>query len=197
MEHFDEQQSLKLIEQMIENAKAEVRDDGFHYLLWGWLVLASSLIHFALLNFTDIWYFWLPWPVLMPMGGIIGWIYGWKRQQEARVQTYFDRVMRYLWGGFVIALLIFLFLTIQYEPTLITPSVMVLIGLATFVSGGCLKFKPLVIGGIFGWGMAIVGVLFPAWQLLLLALTVLVGYLVPGYILRRSYHEQSSAYASG
>ena len=36
---IDEQMSLRIIAEAIENAKANFKDNGFFYLLWGWLVL--------------------------------------------------------------------------------------------------------------------------------------------------------------
>ena len=193
MEQFDEKQSLHLIEQMIENAKSSVKENGFHYLLWGWLVLTSSLIHFALLNFSTFSYPFLPWPVIMPIGGIIAMIYGSKTSGDSKVTTYFDTVQRYLWSAFVISLLLMLFITISTKnELLISPSIMILIGLAIFTSGGCLKFKPLIVGGLFSWFIGAISIFLPEWQLLLLGLSVLVGYLIPGYMLQRRVKNQKA-----
>lgn len=59
-----------------------------------------------------------------------------------------------------------------------------------FVSGGYLRFKPLIIGGICNWIIAIVAtyVEFDI-QLLLLALAVLVGYIIPGHMLSSHYKK--------
>lgn len=181
--------SLKVIEQTIANAT--LREDGFHYLLWGWLVLGSSLLHFALLNFTNFGYPAIPWPIVMPLGGIMAFFYEKQRVSQARVSTYFDVVMKYLWSGFVINLLILLAFGLMTTPILIQPSVMVLIGLAIFVSGGCLRFKPLIVGVLINWLLAILGFIFPEWSLLLLGLAVLIGYIIPGYMLRSHYKQQN------
>jgi len=61
---FNETESLALIREMIENAKARLGESSFFFLLWGWLVLIASLLHFILL-FTGFQYPYLPWPVVL------------------------------------------------------------------------------------------------------------------------------------
>lgn len=43
---LDEQLSLKIIAEAIENTKSNFKDNGFFYLLWGWLVLFASLLEY-------------------------------------------------------------------------------------------------------------------------------------------------------
>ena len=58
-------------------------------------------------------------------------------------------------------------------------------GLGTFVSGRVLKFRPLVIGGIFNWALAIISVYVHFdYQLLIAAAAILTSYIIPGYLLR-------------
>jgi hypothetical protein len=65
------------------------------------------------------------------------------------------------------------------------PLIISLYGLGTFVSGGVLKFKPLIIGGIACWIISIIAFLVPPMTVLLLtALSVVVSYLIPGYMLK-------------
>jgi hypothetical protein len=66
------------------------------------------------------------------------------------------------------------------------PYLILLYGIGTFLSGVIFKFKPLKVGGIISWGIALVAffVSFPI-QLLLLALTTLVAYLIPGYLIKK------------
>ena len=40
-----EQESLLLIGQMIQHTKQTVQENGFIFLLWGWLVFAASISH--------------------------------------------------------------------------------------------------------------------------------------------------------
>jgi len=88
---FTEQDSLKVITEMIENSKAKIRDNGFFYLLWGWLVLIASVTNFILLT---IHYekSWLPWPILMIGGGIASGIAGYKLGKKATSEHFLIRL---------------------------------------------------------------------------------------------------------
>jgi hypothetical protein len=184
---FDEQLSLKIIAEAIENAKSNFKDNGFFYLLWGWLVLCASLLEYGLLQFTSTPYHWLGWPIMMTVGGIVSGVYGYRLGKKATVKTIIDTSMIYLWSGFLISLLIIIVIGIINHTSwlMLNPLIIVLYGLGTFVSGGILKFKPLIVGGILAWLIAIVTFFTKSEvQLLLMAAAIIVSYLVPGYMLK-------------
>src|SRR5688500_10481107 len=104
---INEQESLLLIHQMIQAAKTKISEDGFLYLLCGWLVLAASLAQFGLL-LVNYQYNYITWPVLMPLGAIVSVWYGMRQKKAETVKTYVDEFMGYLWGAFVAALLLVL-----------------------------------------------------------------------------------------
>ncbi len=184
---IDEQMSLQIIKEAIENAKMNIKDNGFFYLLWGWLVLIASLLQFGLMQFTTIPYFWVGWPVLMIGGGIVSGIYGYRLGKKSIVMTHVDLAMIYLWYGFAIAITIFIVAALfnLMSFTLLNPVIIVLYGLGTFVSGGILKFKPLIIGGLIASGIAVVAFFIQSeMQLLLMAAAIIIAYLIPGYMLK-------------
>lgn len=184
---INEQKSMDIILETIENAKENFRDDGFFYLLWGWLVLAASVLQLALIVFIETPYNWVGWPVLMTLGGILSGIHISKLSKECRVKSHFDTVMIYLWWGFMISILLILGVTFAgvLKFYMMNALIIVLFSLGTFVSGGILKFSPLKIGAVSGWIIA--GFAFfvtNEYQLLLVALAIIVAYLIPGYILK-------------
>ena len=184
---IDEQMSLKIIKEAIENVKSNIKDNAFFFLLWGWLVLLASLLQFGLMEFTSTHLFWVGWPVLMIGGGVVSGIYGYRLGRKSVLITHVDLAMIYLWYGFAIAITIFIIAAIfNIIPfTLLNPIIIVLYGLGTFVSGGILKFKPLIIGGLIAWGIAVVSFFIQSEiQLLLIAAAIVVAYLVPGYMLK-------------
>ena len=183
---LNEQDSIRVITEMIENSKAKIRDNGFFYLLWGWLVLIASVTNFVLLQ-IGFGQAWLPWPILMTAGGIASGIAGYKLGKKAKAKTMFDTAMIYLWYGFLVTLLIILFTAssgkISWNVT--NTLIISLYGLGTFVSGGILKFKPLIFGGIISWVLAIVTLYVPEmYSLLMVAMSIIVAYLIPGYMLK-------------
>jgi len=120
-------------------------------------------------------------------GGIVSGIAGYRLGKRAKAKTMFDTAMAYLWGGFVITLFIILFTSasgiISWKASNIL--IIALYGLGTFVSGGLLKFKPLIIGGVFSWAIAVTTIFIPElYSMLMVALSIVVTYLVPGYMLK-------------
>ncbi len=194
---LSEKESLELIGKMIHTVKNDINDNSFYYLLWGWLVFIASMGHW-------IWqYFTLPmpyltWIVLMPLGGIISIYYGFKFERKQKVRTYIDDIMKFV----LIAFLVSLFMVLLFMPKLTIytyPMVMMVYAIWLFISGGALRFKPLIYGGIVNWILAI-GAMYVGFQtqLLLLALAVLLGYIIPGHMLKSRYnaHQRSVSSAS-
>lgn len=184
-----EQQSLRLINEMIMTAKSSMKDDGFLYLFWGWLIFASALLHYGLLHYTQFSYPYAVW-LTMPLAGIFSAVYSSRKARREKVRTIFDTFMKYLWMGFIASIIILLIGMSRIGWQNGYPILMILYGLGTFVSGGALKFRPLIIGGIASWLIALLA-FFVAFdiQLLLLALSILVSYIIPGHLLKANYQH--------
>jgi hypothetical protein len=183
--------SLNLINSMISNAKNKLADDGFHLIFWGWLITACALFNYVAVILSIEWGS-LVWSVLLPLGGIISAIYGMKQNKKAKVKTYVDKYLSFTWGGFIISLLV----TLAFGNTHGIKStyffLMILYGIATFISGGILNFKPLIIGSLFAFACAIVSVfLGEDEQFLCIAASLLFSYVIPGHLLQSKYKSQS------
>jgi hypothetical protein len=189
---FNEQESLQLISEMIQTAKAQLGRGSFFYLLWGWLVLAGALIHFGLL-YTKFAYPYIAWPVIM-VAGLAGTFVGMRKsKKEAKAKSHMATSIGYLWGGFSVTLFIILFSatkgTISWAGSNIL--IIALYGLCIFVSGGIIRFKPLITGGILSWIIAVASLFIaPPYTLLSIALSIAVSYLIPGYLLRDKEKSQ-------
>jgi hypothetical protein len=179
---------LDVIYEMIENSKTRIRENAFFYLLWGWLVLTASLSHFIMIKF-GIFYSFLAWPVIMTAGMIVSVIAGIRMGKRAGYRSHIDSAMIYLWYGFFFALLVILAFSMGGKiPWEISNALIIsMYGLGTFVSGGILKFKPLIIGGICCWIIALCAFFVPGeYTLLLVAFSIIIAYLIPGYLLRKA-----------
>jgi hypothetical protein len=184
-----EKQSFQIIQQMILEAKQTLKDDGSLYLLWGWAVLSTALVHFTLLEFTNFAHPYLVWGS-MPLVGIIYGIMVSKRSKATRVATYIHEFMAYQWGGFLISMVILLGFMPKIGFENGYPVLIILIGLSHFVSGGVLRFKPLIYGASLSWPIAILAFLSPfKYQLLLLGVAIIFSNILPGYYLRSNYRE--------
>jgi hypothetical protein len=57
--------------------------------------------------------------------------------------------------------------------------------MATFISGTVIRFKPLIAGGILFGAVSVASIFVPPLsQLLLVAISLVLGFLIPGYLLK-------------
>jgi hypothetical protein len=182
------EESLKIITDMINKTKINIRQGSFHLLFWGWLIFGCALGEYLLRKFTDLpsYYIWL----LVIPGVFVSLGYGFATGRKATMRTYTSRVYIWIWIGFLFSTTI-LFIVHSKNMDTIAPYILLLAGFATFVSGFLIRFRALTIGGVCFWIMALV-IYFagPAFSSLGTAIAILPGYLIPGYLLRnRVDHE--------
>jgi hypothetical protein len=177
------QQSLDLIASMISQAKGNVRDSSFYYLFWGWVLIIAHLGSFVL-NKIGFEYPFAVWLIVIP-AWIVSFIYGKRqRQTQKRAITHLEKINITLWVSFgVLAIVIPFFGNfINYQ---INPLILLVGSMATMASGVILKFKPLMIGGVIFFVSGLASFFFSTeQQSLIAALTIALGYLVPGYLLK-------------
>ncbi len=173
-------ESLDIIVSMINQAQVNFRQSSFHLLLWGWIIFTASIGHFLLLKFTDMEHPEYAWAITLP-AMIVSIIYGTIIGKKAKLTTYADRLYMMVWMGFIISLTILLIFTDNKGM----PVILLFTGYATFMSGAILKFKPLIAGGILFWLFAILSFIIDNEYILLVnGISVLTGYLIPGYMLK-------------
>jgi hypothetical protein len=70
-----------------------------------------------------------------------------------------------------------------------TIAITMLTGLPTFITGQAMRFRPLVLGGVLFWlaGVAMLFVTDPQGVLVIYCSAMVLGYIVPGILLKR--HE--------
>lgn len=179
------QQSLDLITSMIRQAKGNVQKSGFYFLLWGWTIVIANLGVYFMLEFTAIENPFIMFSITIP-AAIISMFYGMKQGKNLAASTLLDSIHMWLWIGFGINCFIIAAFggktNYQINPVIIT-----MCAVPTFVSGIMLKFKPLVMGGSLFWVFGVICFMVdPKMQFLVAALAVTLGYLVPGYMLKKS-----------
>lgn len=177
------QKSIALIESIIMEAKKEVSENGFHFILWGMLVVLSSLTqHILLANGVGdisnmVW-------IIMPLIGVpAAFIYEWKKGKTQTTKVRSNHAYSYLWLGFgaTLALIIFIAVFQHLSPI---PFILALAGLATFVSGAIFRYTPLILGGVVFWaGGLTCTFLNHGDQLLVNACATAIGYIIPGVML--------------
>jgi hypothetical protein len=177
------EESLKIITEMITRTKVNIRQGSFHLLFWGWLITICSLSDWLLEKFTSYDHSYYVWFLIIP-GSLVSMIYGFVNGRKAKVHTYADMLYMWTWIGFLIAATV-LFIVQAKSMESVAPYIMLLAGFPTFLTGFIIKFRPLIAGGICFWIFAlIVNFAGPSIAPLGTPVAMLLGYLIPGYMLK-------------
>ena len=205
-----EKDSLDLIATMINQAKNAYHDTGMSAMMWGAVVAVCALVKFSELQFNyrlpfDI--YWLTIVAIIPQVFI-----SIKENKERRVVTYDDIYMNYLWLGFGITVaLMILIVNVMghgWQPVaeeysklagkkssfqlyeFVGPLFLILYGMPTFVTGAACKFRPMLWGGILCWVCCVISVFTHAKiDLLLIAVSSVFAWLIPGIIMEKDYRK--------
>jgi hypothetical protein len=178
------EESLKIITEMINKTKMNLRQSSFHLLFWGWLIFFCSLTEYLLLKFTDFASPWYVWFFVIP-GVFVSIIYGFVKGRKENVWTYATTLYVWTWIGFWIAAIV-LFIIVSKDMETVAPFILTLAAIPTFISGFIIKFRPLIIGAVTFWIFALVAHFAgPSVAPLTVALAMLSGGIIPGYLLKR------------
>lgn len=187
MESMTAKESMDIISDSIRNAKENLRSQSFNYIFWGWLSIAASLSDYALLMFGELKWHFLPWLILMPIGGIITSFVSKKKESEKGFKTHLEVFLKNLWivVAYSIAVVVYISVTIQINPVVLT---LLIAGIGTLVSGLTMKYKPLIFGGIVFFVFSLITLYITNENAYLLySLAIAIGYLIPAYKLK---HEK-------
>lgn len=184
-ENLKPQESLQLINEMIERAKQSFSKISFYFLFWGILLTVAGVVEYFLDRVIHYKYSYIGWPVLGVIGFIVATIKS-RKEDQSKVRSYAGRIFGYLWGGFGLTLVLLIVATVG---TGLNPGsfIIILTGLPTFVTGGVMRFRPLIIGGIVFWVIGILSFFFLGeFRSLIFSFAIVCGYIIPGLMLKKS-----------
>lgn len=190
---LNNEKQLAIISEMIASTRSRLSEDGFHVILWGILIVISCLVQYIMIQFLNMHhesnYVWLIMPII---GTPVSIIYGYKQSKEQKVKTLIDEFYGYIWIGFWISLLCVTLISLAYKHSP-TSFILVTMGFAVFIAGVVLKFKPLILGAVVFWISSFLYFYVgeSTAQLLVFAASVVLGYIIPGLLLRKEYKAQS------
>ena len=191
---LSQEESLLLIEQMIQTAKQEQKDDGKSWIIWGWMLFTVSLLTIANLNFHwyNTFFFWN----LFGVATIIIFLFQSVRfffvAKPKKVRTYTKDLFGRLNVGFFISLmLIIIGMNVGIPPTKGFPLLISLYAFWILIYGSALNFKPSIIGAYVTWAFAIAGMFVKTFEpvMAMHALGVLFGYIIPGHIAHKEFKK--------
>lgn len=188
-------QSLNIIEQMISAARNDHRENGDGWLIWGWLLFAASAASAVLVYFKKFGYIGYVWTGMLVVGFVLyfAWRMGNKKSKE--VKTYMQELFQKFNTGFFISLFVLIAASWISGSVFAFGYYYILYAFWMFMHGSAIRFKPLIIGAVVNWLAAIAIFLIHDlfYVMLISAIAVLIGYLIPGYMLRYQYNKKTKS----
>ncbi len=192
---LDEKQSLQVIKEMIEISRNRLKSDGILFILWGWLLFAVIFARYLLriLITTQEIQSYINKSILALL--LLGIMYSGHYMYTRRrvVKTYTGQVLRFLWGGIIfLNLYILLFqLKAHMQIDMLYSQYMLMTALGTFVTGGIIKFRPLIYCSFSFIVFAQTGFFFQNdIHLIFAAVSFLTGLAVPGHLMYSKRNKQ-------
>jgi len=187
---FDEVQSLQVIKEMITTSQQKLKNDGILFILWGWTAFINYLSGYLLSTTTMTF---RSQNILrytsrgLAVFAIVFTIYYIIRQRK-KVQTYIGISLRYVWISLFLSMVLVNLIQFnilnQINFELQHPIFMVLIAFAIVVTGGILRYKLLIGGGIVFGILAYVSSYFRIEQQQLIeAIAWFIAFIIPGHIM--------------
>ena len=159
---------------------------SFYFLMWGVLLLAAMVTTYMMRDAGDAWAHGAAWGVAGALGGIISSIYGFRQGKKEQVANPMDRVVGWIWGAFVITMLLMMF---AFAGTGRDPgaAITLLTAMPTFLTGQVMRFRPLIFGGLLFWLSGMVMFYSGNDTVIVSAycIAMVFGYIVPGILLKR------------
>lgn len=207
--NFNEQESLRFITGMIAQAKERFRTrNGNSVILWGYSILILAVANFVLLQVLygeRGAYAYCVWLCTIPLFAV-NYIYEARKARKAHSSSYIDSLTGYVWLAYFISNLVLIVavfvLAVAYWASggwvlfqMIHPIVMATTGLCLFINGKLYRFRAFVYGSVVFWAGALLSAtMVHVWdiqgfQLLVLALCMIPGFILPGHILNRKSRQ--------
>jgi hypothetical protein len=184
------QESLQLITQMISRAKNDYIETGVSALLWGGIITFCALVSFLnayLLHWDALHFVWL----LTIIAVIPQIIIARRERKERKHRGHDDRIMGGIWLSFAAAMFLMSYIEIGNQWPAPVAVYLTIYGIPTFTTGYGKRFRPMVIGGIACWVLAILSTFTPyPWSMLHLAAAAQLAWFIPGLILRKRYLKE-------
>ncbi|MCF8360438.1 MAG: hypothetical protein K9H26_16925 [Prolixibacteraceae bacterium] len=188
---LNETQSLLVIKEMINVSKNKFKRDGILFIVWGWILFFNGFFLNYLTNIFvtthQIMRIVHVLRILLPVAAI-GYSIYYIFSQRKKVQTYIGISLRYVWISLFICLVLtnmILFHGLQeFRPELQHPVFMVFIAFAVTITGGILRYRLIIIGGIVFASLAITASYFELHeQILIESIAWVIAFIIPGHIL--------------
>jgi Flp pilus assembly protein TadB len=184
------EESWRLIQDMIQVAKEDHRETGLSWLIWGWLLFTASVLSVVFSYAGWGSYIGWTWMGVLLVGTFVFVFTRLQRRKDQVVKTYVQELLQKSAIGFFISMIILVGTTFK-NASFNFGYFYVLYAFWLFIHGSAIRFRPQLIGAIINWAAAIAIFLIKdfKYDMMVSAVAILGGYLVPGYMLRARYRR--------
>jgi len=192
--NLTEQESMLIIQQMINTAKHEQKDDGIGWIVWGWLLFIVSMLTYINLQtqWFSTWYFWNAFGILSLLLLLYSTVRYLFFKRNVRARTYTGELFNRLNVGFFISLgFIILGINKGIDPVRGFPLLIGLYGFWILIYGTALEFKPSVIAAYVTWAFGLIAFFVNSFEVVMLlhGAAVLFGYIIPGHLAHSQFRK--------
>jgi len=188
-------EQIEILDKALANLRLNYADNAWHLFLWGFLILGGLVLNYVLVVFLDS-----PelvnrsWLFLILAGSAVEIVQGIRSKPRQRSATHLEKSLGYIWGLIGVSAFTIAFIApkaglISYNALM--PLIMLQVWIGALFTGLMIKFKPLAwLSNV--WLLSVATILFVPGadkglnQMLLMATCLVVGYLIPGFLLRRA-----------
>lgn len=193
MEEKQALDELRFIKKVIEDSQKIIADNGMGYIVWGIIIVVGMFggyLKFKLhLDFDYIW----AWVILIPLGWIFSYFMYKKRKDKVRVETFAGKMMGMLWFsiGFGMTIAGFVgYFSRAIKGEYISAVMAIFLGSAYYLTSVLNNQKWFKIIGVLWWiGGVVMFYVGGVSSLLIMALLITVGQIIPGIILYRKHKK--------
>ncbi len=189
-QQLSKEKSLEIIQQMINQAKSNITDNGLGWLLWGTMIFVASLLtyFFIYTNKDNIFLAWNAFGIFT----IVMLSYEFFKPKKQKVRTYVDDLLRLVDIGFTICLFTIIFsINFAVSANAGFGFFLMIFAFQMLLKGGAIKSRSLMIGAAVNWAGAIAMFVNKdfKYDMLIMAAAVLIGYIIPGFLLWQQYKK--------
>jgi len=186
------EESFKLINRMIYEAKGYFYESGLGPIVYGFSALICSILSYIRddkiisLPFSPFYFF-------IPVFFIQAFIQ-FKEEKRKKAKTFTDEAIDYVWIGFFLSVIATFCGSLVDAGYIIITIILILIGMASFITGSLSKFRYMIFAGILCLIIAAVSFFIQNKNIyFMLAAAAALVWIIPGFMMRAYFKKQNHA----
>ena len=187
---FSPADSLKTIQEAINETRSVKTGASFYYILWGAVLFVYFALSFLSIEIPSLKgsiidsYNWL----VFPIGGLLSALNKNKDKEKETTVPHFEKIYFFAFTGFAMTYGIATLASIFLIPNLSIIMFPVLLGATVYTVGGITKHQPSIIGGIIGMTLSGISILSNLEvQILCAALAAISSSFIPGILMKNKH----------